>query len=79
MTHPTFTPEEFRAARLSLVNKADTRNISLAEMAELLGYSGKNMNLMQRDLENGRREVRPAQARLMQAYLDGYRPEGWPE
>ena len=44
----------------------------------MLGYQGTQRRQMQWDLENGRREIRDPQRRLIEAYLAGYRPEDWP-
>ena len=52
--------------------------LSLLEMAHLLGYEGEHARSQAHHLETGRRESRPAQRRLIEAYLDGYRPEDWP-
>lgn len=66
--------KKLKEARISL-------GLSLAEMAALLGYQSenvRNLNTMQRDLENGSRSIREPQRRLVEAYLDGYRPKDWP-
>ena len=65
------TPHTFFLARKRL-------GLSLAEMARLLGYEGEQARSQAHHLETGRRDIRPAQRRLVEAYLDGYRPEDWP-
>lgn len=65
------TPTEFSRARKKL-------GLTLEQMAELLGYSGENAKSQVHHLETGRREIRPAQRRLMEAYLAGWRPSDWP-
>jgi DNA-binding transcriptional regulator YiaG len=65
------TPANLKAARHTL-------GLSLSQMARFLGYTGKHASLQVRDMESGRRTIRPAQTRLVQAYLDGYRPADWP-
>jgi transcriptional regulator with XRE-family HTH domain len=65
------TPEQMRKARHVL-------GLTLAEMARLLGYDGEQARGQMHNLETGKRDVRPAQRRLMEAYLAGYRPEDWP-
>lgn len=65
------TPAELREARLTL-------GLTLAQMGRLLGYSGSGVMQAAHRLEAGERTIRPAQARLMRAYLEGYRPEDWP-
>ena len=65
------TPHQVREARHSL-------GLELSEMALMLGYFGAQMKSQMRDLETGRRELREPQRRLIQAYLEGYRPEDWP-
>lgn len=66
------TPQEFRAARHKL-------GLTLSQAAHVLGYEGTHANQQIRKMEAGEREVRNPQARLMRAYLDGYRPQDWPE
>lgn len=60
-----------RGARLSL-------GLTQEQMAAMLGYVGAHRRQMQHDLETGRREIRDPQRRLVNAYLDGYRPADWP-
>ena len=65
------TPDEMHQTRLML-------GLTLAQMAQMLGYQGENLRQMQFDLETGRRPIRDAQRRLAEAYRDGYRPRDWP-
>ena len=65
------TPKRFNIARKRL-------GLTLTETAAMLGYEGENARSQVHHLETGRRPVRPAQARLIEAYLDGYRPKDWP-
>lgn len=61
------TPAEFREARRRL-------GLTAPQIAALMGYGAAP-----RIYEIEARESVPAQAaRLMQAYLDGYRPADWP-
>ncbi len=52
--------------------------LTLSQLARMLGYEGKHGDRVVQHLLSGERTIRPAQARLMQAYLDGYRPDDWP-
>ena len=65
-------PEDVRAARLEL-------QLSSWDMATLLGYTGNLRRDMMFQLESGRKPVREPQRRLIEAYLAGYRPIGWPD
>ncbi len=65
------TPAEFRKARHKL-------GLSLSQLGEMLGYNGAHLKQQVHRLEIGEREIREPQRRLMQAYLDGYRPRDWP-
>lgn len=65
------TGEQMKAARQSL-------GLTLEEMASMLGYQGENRRQMQYDLETERRPIREPQRRLIEAYLEGYRPSDWP-
>jgi transcriptional regulator with XRE-family HTH domain len=66
----TRTPSP-RAARFAL-------GLTLDELAILLGYEGAQRRSQMHRIEIGERPLRPAQKRLLQAYLDGYRPHDWP-
>ena len=65
------TPSQLNQARRKL-------GLTLSQMAYVLGYEGVHGESQVHHMETGRREVRPAQRRLIEAYLDGYRPEDWP-
>ncbi len=64
------TPQELKYAKSLL-------GLTLSQMAKMLGYEGKHGDRVVQHLLSGERTIRPAQARLMQAYLDGYRPKDW--
>lgn len=66
------TPDELKQAKISL-------NLTQQQMAFLLGYEGKQGIRQIQHMMEGTRSIRPAQARLVRAYLDGYRPDDWPE
>lgn len=69
--------EEFKKAREEL-------GLSLAELGVLLGEPGKPMSADKvrryetRPDKGNAREISAQIARLMQIYLDGYRPPDWP-
>jgi transcriptional regulator with XRE-family HTH domain len=65
------TPDQLARARKRL-------GLSLEQMAEMLGYEGANARSQMHHLETGRRDLRPAQRRLVEAYLGGWRPDDWP-
>lgn len=65
------TPHQLTEARRKL-------GLTLDQMARVLGYEGEQARSMVHNLETGRRELRPAQRRLVEAYLAGYRPKDWP-
>ncbi len=65
------TPKQFAAARHRL-------GLTLEQMALMLGYEGEQARSQVHHLETGRRDIRPAQRRLVEAYLAGYRPKDWP-
>jgi len=52
--------------------------LTLDQMADMLGYQGKSKRGQMHHLETGERPIRPAQRRLIDAYLSGYRPDDWP-
>lgn len=66
------TPQEFREARLSM-------GLTLTQAGQLLGYDGTHVRQQVRRMEAGEKPIRPPQARLMRAYMEGYRPEDWPK
>lgn len=63
--------ERLRTARQSL-------GLSASQMARMLGYQGDNSRQLVWEIENGRKKLMPCQARLLDAYLEGYRPNDWP-
>lgn len=64
------TPAEFKQARRSLgLNRQ-------SDAASMLGYS-RTASIS--DIETGKAEPNGAAVRLLQAYLDGYRPDDWPK
>jgi transcriptional regulator with XRE-family HTH domain len=65
------TPSQLSRARQRL-------GLSGEQMATMLGYEGEQARSQVYHLETGRREIRPAQRRLIEAYLSGYRPADWP-
>lgn len=66
------TPSDLSKARRKL-------GLTLEAMATMLGYQGVQRRQMQYDLETGRKAIREPQRRLVEAYLDGYRPDDWPQ
>lgn len=71
--NPVFSPDDFREAQHQL-------GLSDAELAPLLGCSAVQLRRMKVDDPSlpSHRPVQPVTARLLQAYLDGYRPPDWP-
>ena len=65
------TPDQLTRARKRL-------GLTLKQTALLLGYEGDQAKSQVHHLETGRREIRPAQRRLIEAYLAGYKPDDWP-
>lgn len=65
------TPTDLALARKRL-------GLTLEQMGRMLGYDGSQIRSMMHRLEIGERELRPAQRRLVDAYLSGYRPDDWP-
>lgn len=66
----TFSPEEVKTARQNL-------GLNQWALATLLGYLGRQRRQMMQDLETGKKPFREPQRRLLEAYLDGYRPPDW--
>jgi transcriptional regulator with XRE-family HTH domain len=62
-------PEHFKMVRQAL-------ELTQAEMAAMLGY-GSRVRIA--ELEAGTRKPNKSVVRLLQAYLNGYRPPDWPE
>jgi transcriptional regulator with XRE-family HTH domain len=65
------TPAQLHKARRAL-------GLTLEQMALMLGYEGEQARSQLHHMETGRRDIRPAQRRLIEAYLSGYRPPDWP-
>lgn len=63
------TPVAFREARRKL-------GLNQAQTATLLGY-GASTRVS--EVERGERTPDDCKLRLLRAYLDGYRPDDWPE
>lgn len=63
------TPEELKQARTEF-------GLTQSQMAVLLGY-GAFARIS--EIENGNREPSVSVVRLMRSYVDGYRPEDWPD
>ena len=66
------TSREFKEARQTL-------GLSLVQMAEMLGLQPNHVRRLEfPEDSNQRRPVMEQTRRLVQAYLDGYRPPDWP-
>lgn len=65
------TPTQLKEARLRL-------GLTLDQMAKMLGYEKENARSQVHHMETGKRPIRPAQRRLVEAYSEGYRPKDWP-
>lgn len=63
------TPEEIKQARQSL-------GLTQSQLAPLLGYSAAPRVA---EIEAGKRNASDCVVRLLSAYLEGYRPDDWPE
>lgn len=59
---------EIKQARLSL-------GLTQAQLAMVMGYTSQSYISR---LERGTGQIGPQGERLLQAYLDGYRPADWP-
>lgn len=64
------TPAEIKEARQSL-------GLTGGQLAPLLGYSARRAEQAMSEIESGK-TMNDAARRLLQAYLDGYRPADWP-
>lgn len=62
------TPAELKQARINL-------GLTQQQLSKLLGY-GLYSRIS--EMENGRTQITWQCVRLVQAYLDGYRPNDWP-
>lgn len=71
--HPEFDHLTYRAA-LARLGLSDT------QAGRMLGIEANQVRRMKQDpaATEQARPVRPTTARLLQAYLDGYRPKDWP-
>jgi DNA-binding transcriptional regulator YiaG len=65
------TPAEFQQARQLL-------GLSNAQLARMLGLSPARATQTFSDWANDVRTMDESRARLLRAYLDGYRPADWP-
>jgi DNA-binding transcriptional regulator YiaG len=65
------TPEDFQQARQSL-------GLSAPDLARVLGVSPTRARQTFSDWSRGAKTMDPARARLVRAYLAGYRPPDWP-
>lgn len=66
-------PEEIKAARRKL-------NLSVAQAAILLGCEDQFIRRLETPMRyTMHRKISPTMERLLQAYLDGYRPRDWPQ
>lgn len=67
------SPEQFKQARQTL-------GLTLHDFGLMLGYEDSpHLRSQVHKMETGDKPVRPAQARLTEAYLAGYRPKDWPK
>jgi transcriptional regulator with XRE-family HTH domain len=62
-------PEHFRLVREAL-------ELTQAEMAQMLGYGSRTRIA---EVEAGTRKPNESVVRLLHAYLEGYRPQDWPQ
>ena len=71
--HPTFTPDEIKQAQRKL-------GLSDIVFAPMLGCSVVQLRRLKvkKPGAASARTITPATARLLRAYLDGYRPDDWP-
>lgn len=53
--------------------------LSQTQMGHMLGYQGNHVRQMVYEIEAGTKPLMPCQARLLQAYVDGWRPADWPK
>jgi DNA-binding transcriptional regulator YiaG len=66
------TPAQFKQARRKL-------GLSVSQMATMLGVRHEQVRRLEMPTDRtSARPIGPATRRLMQAYLDGYRPADWP-
>lgn len=55
-----------------------TLGLTQTQMGALLGYQGAHVRQMIFEIEQGSKPLMPCQRRLLQAYVEGYRPKDWP-
>lgn len=68
----TMTHTEIKEARAKL-------GLSVVDMARMLGHDPVHQRRLESEPEVGmHRTARPTTVRLLQAFLDGYRPADWP-
>ena len=73
MVNPLVTPKQLKEARLQL-------GLSVAQLADMIGVSHQHARRMTVDPDRGaHRPINATVERLLQAYLDGYRPRDWPK
>lgn len=65
---PTMDGQQIKAARKQL-------GLTQTQLAEVMGYSD-NTHISR--IESGPRDMSEQGCKLLQAYLDGYRPKDWP-
>lgn len=66
------TPDELKEVRRKL-------GLSVSQLADMLGVSHQHARRMAVDPGKGsHRPINETARRLLQAYLDGYRPPDWP-
>lgn len=65
------TPDEFREAQQSL-------GLSDQDLARMIGISPTRARITFSEWRNGARQMDEARARLIAAYISGYRPDDWP-
>jgi len=67
------TPSQFKQARQSL-------GLTQSQLGNLLDTDGQSIRRVEMEGDaTTKRKPAPRMVRLLQAYLDGYRPTDWPE
>lgn len=67
------TAEDLKRARRKL-------GLSVNQLADVLGVTSLHVRRMETDpSRSSSREIQPATANLIKAYLEGYRPKNWPK
>lgn len=69
---PSVEPEDIRNFRLE-------NDLSLDQMADVMGYDGEHRKDQINRLEKGKRQPTAMFCLLFEAYRSGYRPPSWPE